>query len=153
MDLLTPDGVPSLVSSIQLSISPVILISGVGALTITLTNRMGRIVDRTRSLAGQARAAAGDDRKHLGSQLDIMWRRARLIRLAVTFAGCSMLTSCVLILGLFFIAFLGREPGLALVAVFVTSVLFLIASLVAFLRDIFVSLHAVQLEVARAQSR
>lgn len=151
MDLTSPDG--SLVSLIQLSISPVILISGVGALTITLTNRMGRIVDRTRSLAGQARAATGPDRQHLSSQLDIMWRRAQLIRRAVTFAGFSMLTSCVLILALFFVAFLGREPGLSLVAVFVASVLFLIASLVAFLRDIYVSLQAVELEVHRAQGR
>lgn len=153
MELLTSAGSNSLVSIIQLSISPVILISGVGALTITMTNRMGRIVDRTRSLAGQARVATGEDRRHLGSQLDIMWRRARLIRLAVTFAGCSMLTACVLILALFFIAFLGRQPGLSVVAVFVTSVVFLIASLIAFLRDIFVSLHAVQLEVERAQAK
>ncbi len=149
MDTLTPD---SLTSIIQLSISPVILISGVGALTITLTNRMGRIVDRTRALAGQARAAApGVDRQHLGHQLDIMWRRAHYIRLAVTFAGCSMLTSCVLILGLFATAFFAREPGLGLVIVFITSILFLAASLIAFLRDIFASLHAVQLEVARAR--
>jgi hypothetical protein len=151
MDLISNDG--SLSALIELSISPVILISGVGALTITLTNRMGRIVDRTRSLAGQARAASGDERRHLGSQLDIMWRRARLIRFAVTLAGCSMLTSCVLILGLFFEAFLGRQPGLGLVAVFVTSVAFLIGSLIAFLRDIFVSLHAVRLEVERAQAQ
>ena len=149
MDLL-PGSLPPI---IQLSISPVILISGVGALSITLTNRMGRIVDRTRSLAGQVRQAAEGDRAHLESQLDIMWRRARLIRLSVTFAGCSMLTSCLLILGLFTDAFFGLQPGLGLVAVFVTSILFLAASLVAFLRDIFASLHAVQLEVDRVLGR
>jgi hypothetical protein len=46
----------TLLPIIQLSITPVILISGEGALMLTLTNRMGRIVDRTRSLAGQVRA-------------------------------------------------------------------------------------------------
>ena len=53
----------TLLPIIQLSITPVILISGEGALMLTLTGRMGRIVDRTRSLAGQVRqlAAAGDD--------------------------------------------------------------------------------------------
>lgn len=143
----------SLTSIIELSISPVILISGVGALSITLTNRMARIVDRTRILAGQARQAAGDERPHLGAQLAIMWRRARLIRLAVTFAGCSMLTSCLLILGLFTAAFFALEPGLGLAGVFVVSILFLAAALIAFLRDIFVSLRAVQLEVERTQGR
>lgn len=149
MDLL-PSG--SLTSIIQLSISPVILISGVGALTITLTNRMARIVDRTRTLAGQVRLATGHERQHLGSQLDILWRRAGLVRLAVTFAGCSMLTSCVLILGLFIDASFGLEPGLGLAAVFLVAILFLCASLVAFLRDIFASLRAVQLEVERSRA-
>lgn len=147
---LLPSG--PLTSIIELSISPVILISGVGALTITLTNRMARIVDRTRILAGQTRSSAGEERTHLASQLEILWRRAGLVRLAVTFAGCSMLTSCVLILGLFLGAFFGQEPGLPLATVFLLSILFLAASLIAFLRDIFASLRAVQLEVERARS-
>src|SRR5687767_1450992 len=49
---------------IQLAVTPVILLSGVGALMITLTNRMGRIVDRTRKLADQLRTAVDADRAH-----------------------------------------------------------------------------------------
>ncbi|ACB74844.1 DUF2721 domain-containing protein [Opitutus terrae] len=143
----------SLTSIIELSISPVILISGVGALTITLTNRMARIVDRTRILAGETRSTTGEEREHARSQLEILWRRAGLVRLAVTFAGCSMLTSCVLILGLFIGALLELNPGLGIAAVFLLSILFLAAALVAFLRDIFASLHAVQLEVERTRQQ
>jgi hypothetical protein len=46
---------------IQLAITPVILLSGVGGLMITLTNRMARVVDRTRILAGQVRQAASQE--------------------------------------------------------------------------------------------
>src|SRR4051812_35147284 len=74
---------------IQLAITPVILISGVGSLMLTLTNRLGRIVDRTRSLAGQMRKADSDERDHIDSQLAILWRRAGLVRVGVTFAGLS----------------------------------------------------------------
>jgi hypothetical protein len=49
-------------SVIQLAITPVILLSGVGALMLTLTNRLGRVVDRTRALAGQMRQAAAEER-------------------------------------------------------------------------------------------
>ncbi len=35
---------------IQLSVAPVFLLSGVGTLLIVLTNRLARIVDRTRAL-------------------------------------------------------------------------------------------------------
>ena len=135
---------------IQLAITPVILISGVGALMLTLTNRMGRIVDRTRTLAGLARGATGDDRAHFESQLAIMWRRAKLIRHTVTLAGLSMLLSCGLVLAIFVDASLHREFGAELVVIFVASVTCLILALVNFLRDIWVSLHALHLEVERA---
>lgn len=143
----------TLLPIIQLAITPVILISGVGALMLTLTNRMGRIVDRTRILAGQVRQAgpAAAERAHLVNQLEILWRRAKLIRQAVTFAGLSMLVACGLVLVIFINAVLARElAGLGL-ALFMTSILLLIAALVAFLRDIHASLHALHLEVLKAQ--
>src|SRR3954470_10367652 len=68
----------SLLPMIQLAITPVILITGLGSLLLTMTNRMGRIVDRTRILAGQARAAAAvGERAHIESQLRIMYQRAK----------------------------------------------------------------------------
>ena len=39
-----------LVPIMQLAVGPVILISGVGLLMLTLTNRFGRMIDRTRSI-------------------------------------------------------------------------------------------------------
>jgi hypothetical protein len=144
---------------IQLAITPVILLSGVGALMITLTNRLGRVVDRTRGLAGQLRAsakqagAAADDRSQLESQLDILWRRAKLLRLAVTLAGLSMLLSCVLVMVIFVDAWLRRDFGLELVVIFAASIGTLILSLVAFLRDLWMSLWALNLEVNRVRTR
>ena len=141
----------SLLPVIQLAITPVILISGMGALMLTITGRMGRIVDRTRILAGQVRVATGEDRRHLDDQLEIMWRRARLIRRAVTFLGLSMLVACLLVVTIFGGALLGRDFGVVLLALFAASILLLIAALAAFLQDIYVSLHALRLEVDRAR--
>ena len=138
---------------IQLAITPVILLTGVGALMLTLTNRFGRIVDRTRALAGQMRQADSEERLHLEGQLTILWRRARLVRLAVTFAGLTMFFSCGLVLAIFVDALLNRAFGLELVVIFVAAVLSLILAIVAFLRDIWLSLHALELELARAREK
>ena len=138
---------------IQTAITPVILLSGVGALMITLTNRMGRIVDRTRSLAGLAQQAADGARAHIDEQLAIMWRRAKLVRLAVTFAGLSMLLSCLLVMVIFVDAFLGQHFGIEAVVIFGVSVLSLILALITFLQDIWMSLRALRIEVQRAQQR
>lgn len=148
MDAMPPS---TFLPVIQLAISPMILMTGVGGLMLTLTNRMGRIVDRTRSLAEKVRVAKGDDRIHCETQLGIMWGRAKLIRQSVTFAGVSMLLSCLLVVVIFVDASLHREFGLELVVTFLASVLCLIAALVNFLRDIWVSLHALKLEVERAE--
>lgn len=136
---------------IQLAITPVILISGVGALMITLTNRMGRIVDRTRSLAEKVRMAGQEERAHFDNQLVILWRRAKLIRISVTFAGLSMLLSCLLVMAIFADASLARDFGAPLVVVFLGSVVCLAAALIAFLRDVWMSLWALRLEVERAR--
>ena len=136
---------------IQLAVTPVILISGVGALMLTLTNRMGRIVDRTRTLAGQVRGAAAGEREHFETQLEIMWRRAKLVRRAVRSAGLSMLLSCLLVMVIFVDASIQREFGAEIVVFFVASIVALIAALLSFLRDIVVSLRALRLEVERAR--
>jgi len=135
---------------IQTAITPVILLSGVGALMLTLTNRLGRVVDRTRSLAGDLRHGPSEHRAHLESQLAILWRRAQLMRRAVTYAALSMLSSCLLVLAIFIDASERREFGLGLVVIFMASILLLIAALIAFLRDIWLSLEALALEVAKA---
>lgn len=136
---------------IQTAVTPVILLSGVGALMITLTNRMGRIVDRTRILAGQAHQTAADARQHIDEQLTIMWRRAKLLRLAVTFAGLSMLLCCILVMVISVDYLLGREFAIEMVVIFGLSVISLLLALLAFLRDIWMSLWALNIEVTRAQ--
>ncbi|MBP6863770.1 MAG: DUF2721 domain-containing protein [Candidatus Didemnitutus sp.] len=137
---------------IQLAITPVILVSGMGALMIVLTNRMGRIVDRTRLLAEKIPAMEGDERRHLEDQLEIMWHRSLLIRRAVTMNGLSMLLSCLMIVALFCGAMLEWEMRGVVVTLFGGSLLMLIGSLVVFLRDIFYALRALRLQIDRAKT-
>lgn len=139
----------SLLSIIQLSITPVILISGLGGLMIALTNRMARIVDRTRALSGQICSAQGADREHLIEQIKVMWHRANLMRWSVTCVGASMFVACLLIGEIFLSAMLGKELSLLMVSLFGLSLIFLIISLFLFLRDLFISLVALNIEIKR----
>ena len=62
-----------------------------------------------------------------------------------------MLLSCLLVMGIFVAGLLKREFGAGLLVIFVASVTCLIAALVAFLRDIWMSLWALHLEVEKAR--
>jgi hypothetical protein len=144
----------SLLPSIQLSITPVILITGLGSLLLTMTSRLGRVVDRTRILAGQLRdaVAAGDRAEwtHLEHQLEIMYRRAKIVRLTVTLAAASMFCAGLLVVAIFVDALTAVKLAGVVVGLFIASIGLLLGSLGAFLRDIFMSLGALELEVKRA---
>ena len=140
----------SLIPLIQTSTTPVILISGMGLLLLTMTNRMGRIIDRTRVYAAQLRQATGPERRALELQLNLTWRRAKIVRFALTAATSSMLMSAALVIVIFVGALLGRDLGGLMLALFSAAMILLVAALAAFLRDIFVSLAALKLEVDQA---
>src|SRR5688572_19515401 len=52
-----------IVPVLQVAIGPVILISGVGLLLLTMTNRLGRAIDRARSLVRELREGRDHDRE------------------------------------------------------------------------------------------
>lgn len=133
---------------IQASITPVILISGAGMLLLTLTNRMGRAVDRTRALAKERREHAGQSNPRIEEQLEVLTIRTRLIRASVLWAVLSMLSACLLILAIFATARLKFDGEFPLLVFFVGSIALLFGSLVYFVRDIVLSLHALDSEVA-----
>ncbi len=133
---------------IQASIAPVILISGAGMLLLTLTNRLGRTVDRTRALAKELREHRGDVNPRIEEQLAVLTRRTRMIRSSVLWAVLSMLSACLLILAIFATARLRFDGEWLLFVFFVASIGLLFGSLVYFVRDIVISLHALDSEVA-----
>jgi Protein of unknown function (DUF2721) len=136
-----------LIPVLQVAIGPVILISGVGLLLLSLTNRFGRAVDRSRQLSREMRELPETERSRLGGQVEILFQRARLIRLAIILAAFSVLLAAVLIIVLFVTALLKLEAGLMICLLFIACLLSLIASLIAFLRDIHLSLLALKLEL------
>ncbi len=137
---------------LQVAIGPVILISGVGLLLLTLTNRFGRAVDRSRQLLALMREIPEQERHRLVGQVDILYHRAGLIRLSITMAAVSVLLASILIIGLFITALLKVEAGLLIVVAFTCCMLSLIVSLGAFIREIHLSLVALKLELQRAES-
>ncbi len=132
-----------------MAIGPVILISGVGLLLLTLSNRFGRAVDRSRQLGREMRDVSEAERARLASQVEILYRRARFIRLSIIMAALSVLLAGLLIIVLFIAALLKWEVGLVLVVLFICCLVSLIVSLLAFIRDIQLSLRALKLELGQ----
>jgi hypothetical protein len=133
---------------LQAAIGPVILISGVGLLLLSMTNRYGRIIDRTRSMADLLRLAPETERERFASQLEVLSRRAGLARMAITLATISVLLAASLVIALFLAALFHSEIVIFSVILFIACMLSLITSLGFLLGEINLSLTALKLEIA-----
>jgi hypothetical protein len=144
---MPPTAIEKIIPMLQVAIGPVILISGVGLLLLTMTNRLGRVIERARQLKGELSQRTDEDREQVLAQVAILYRQARMIRLSITLSALSALLASALIITLFLTALLQWESGLLTSLIFIACMGSLFASLVAFICDINLSLHALKLEL------
>ena len=144
-----------LIPTLQLAVGPVILISGVGLILLSMTNRFGRVIDRSRILTEDS-VVRRLGRGQVMAQLKILARRARIIRMEIALVNLSVLLAAILIISLFLGVLLELGMATLIVFLFVLCMLCLIASLVLFMSDIGLSLKALWLELppeARSDAR
>jgi len=136
-----------LIPTLQLAVGPVILISGIGLILLSMTNRFGRIIDRSRILTEDLRRAPRAAHKRILAQLTILADRARMLRGAIALSTLSVLLASILVISLFLGALLELGMAALIVALFVLCMLSLIVSLLLFLSDLRLSLEAFWLEM------
>jgi hypothetical protein len=139
-----------LVPVLQIAVGPVILISGVGLLLLSMTNRLGRAIDRARILRSEWTQAEPVVQKRTVAQLHILWRRADTLRKAIILASLSLLLAACLIITLFAAALMRWDAGGVIICLFTGCLAALIGSLVLFIYDVNQALAALRLELEDA---
>ena len=81
------------------------------------------------------------------AQLAVLYQRAKLIRLVIILSTTSVLLAGLLVISLFFAALLQLESAFFVVLCFILCMASLIASLLLFLVELQMSLHALRLEL------
>ena len=121
---------------IQLAIAPVFLLTGVCTMLMVLTNRLARIIDRTRTLEDRLDIAYHDAYM---DELDVLYTRWHLINFAIALSTACGLVICLVIA----LLFLGDTTNLPLdryvAGLFIVAMISLIGSFVYLLREIFVA--------------
>jgi len=118
--------------AIQLAIAPVFLLAGVGTMLVVLTNRLGRLIDRTRVL--EDRLKAGSDDACIAELLGLH-HRGYLINVCIAASTACGLLVCLVIA----LMFVGESTDLPLDQVialcFIGGMLALIVAFVYFMRE------------------
>jgi hypothetical protein len=136
-----------IVQTLQLAIGPVILISAVGLLLLTLNNRLTHAIDRARSLAKDADgdATPGLRKQGLFAEINVLWKRMKLIRTSMVLAAVSALFATILIITLFVTTLLGLQFQWLLAVLFFCSLSSLVGSLSLLILDVDSALVALKL--------
>ncbi|MBN1461052.1 MAG: DUF2721 domain-containing protein [Armatimonadetes bacterium] len=142
-------GIDQVTGVLQMSISPVALISGVGLLLLSMTNRVGRTTDLVRGLAREARTATALEREVISAQIRILYQRSNTLSISIGLAVTSILFTAVIVFCLFAISFFRLRLEMLVMALWIGGMAALIASLGLFLRDNMLILRALRLEARR----
>ena len=137
--------VSAIASQIQLSIAPVFLLAGIGAMLNVLAGRLARTVDRARTLAREFPDNDEVERERAIEEMGLLDRRILAANRAITCCTASALFVC-LVVALMFIA-APADVGFArtIAGLFIAAMALLTAGLSLFLHEIRLATRALRL--------
>jgi hypothetical protein len=135
--------VSTIAQTIQLSLAPVFLLTGIGALINVLAGRMARVVDRARALEHLHPRSTGPEHDRHVWELRLLDRRITIINVALFVAVSSAVMTCTVVALLFVAELAHLHFGTIVALCFIMAMLLLISSLVSFMVEVHISLKAV----------
>jgi hypothetical protein len=137
---MTPEShIVDIARVIQLAIAPVFLLTALGTIVGVLSNRLARIVDRTRTLEDRLGHMLLADLQSAYHELVLLDRRMRLAYLAIALSVVCALFVGLLIAIAFVDAFLLVDLSKFIALLFMAAMVALLCSLIVFLREIFLA--------------
>ncbi len=124
---------------IQLAIAPVFLLTGVGTNMLVLTNRLARIIDRSRTLEERLEVPEGhapDKERAVRDELQVLFGRARKINRAIFLSTTCALLICMVVAMLFVTDALNLRLASVIAGMFVLAMVSLTGSFIYLLREI-----------------
>jgi hypothetical protein len=135
--------IPELAHVIQLAVAPVFLLTALSTMLAVLTNRLARVVDRTRKL--ETFIFEHPERStQPRTELYTLFRRTVLCNRAIGLCTLTALLICTVIGLLFISALMGFNATLAVAALFVLSMGSFTFALLSFLQEIRVASAALE---------
>ncbi len=130
---------------IDISVAPVFLLAGISGLLMVLTNRLGRTIDRSRSLQATIEmellpeVQAAIDKEMAG-----LLKRGRFINWSISLATASALLVCLVIIVLFMGSLTSINFSQIVASLFIICMVVLSAAFSCFLAEVFIAAGALR---------
>lgn len=137
---------------LEAAITPIVLISGVGLLLLSLTNRYNHAINRTRQLNLEILKSQSDDSNNLSAQQQTLFKRCKILKRSIGFIVFAIFLNSILVLINIASALFNVALDILGVLILVASIVCIIASSFLLFLDVSLSLRALHLELERIQS-
>jgi len=121
---------------IQLSIAPVFLLAGIGAILNVLANRLARVVDRVRRLEEDFASASPLAQKLARTELGRLGKRMKLVNWSITSCTASAACVCLVVAAMFVGGLTDVGVGRFIALLFVLTMALVMLGLVLFLLEV-----------------
>lgn len=135
------------IQGLQAAIAPCIFISGLGLVLLSMTNRLGRSIDRIRAFTTELKTAPAEEIPSMRAQIDIIYRRCRILQIAIGLVAVSMFFVSSIMLMLFSTLAFNIQLVAFIKIFFAASLVCFILSLVFLFRDVCLSLNSLKIEL------
>lgn len=133
--------VSAIAQTIQLSLSPIFMVAGIGALLNVLAGRLSRVIDRSRALETLHPRTSGPEHDRHVTELRLLDRRMTIINAALFQAVASAVLTCLVVALLFVGTLVRLHIGPTVAVTFILAMALLIASLTCFMVEVRLSLR------------
>ncbi len=137
--------VSTIAETIQLSLSPVFMLAGIGAILNMLVGRLSRVVDRARVLETLHPRSAGPEHDRHVWELQLLDRRMHIINAALALVTLSAVMTCLVVALLFVAELIHLRIGRYLAMAFILAMALLILGLACFMLEVRWSIRAIRI--------
>jgi hypothetical protein len=138
--------------AVQLAVAPTFMLTAIAAMLGVMTNRLARIIDRSRILE-VLQPADDSAREMIDAELHALLRRGKFVNRAITLCTITALLISSVIAIMFFGAFFSFNASVPVACLFISAMATLIIALIYFLKEILLATSSIRIGRARAAQR